>query len=298
MKAMIRILSIAPALAVAAGPLAGCCGKYKEQIASLEDQNAALVAERNEYKAAKEEVELKLASLMEYQKALENELEALGVDKAELAEKYQSAEEDLAAKMAELKKAQAEMEAVMADLQKKQKIIEEMKKKEAQNQARLATLKNMLSKFKKLIEGGKLKVKIKNGKMMLELPSAILFESGRANLSEEGMQTLGEVGAVLATIPDREFQVAGHTDNVPLGKGSKFKSNWELSTARAVAVVKYLQEVGVDPEQLSAAGYSEYQPTASNQSEEGRALNRRIEITLMPNLDELPDLSSLESEID
>jgi chemotaxis protein MotB len=155
----------------------------------------------------------------------------------------------------------------------------------------------MLAKFKALIEGGKLKVKIKNGKLMLELPSAILFPSGKAVLSEQGEQTLTEVAAVLATISGREFQVAGHTDNVPLGKGSKFKSNWHLSTARAVAVVSFLQDMGVAPTQLSAAGYSEYQPTADNDSDEGKAMNRRIEITLMPNLDELPDLSDLEKEI-
>jgi chemotaxis protein MotB len=189
------------------------------------------------------------------------------------------------------------MQALMADIEAKKKLIEEMKKKEAQAQARLATLKDMLAKFKSLIEGGKLKVKIKNGKMMLELPSAILFGSGRANLSEEGKSTLTEVAAVLATIPDREFQVAGHTDDVPLGKGNKFKTNWHLSAARAVAVVTFLQEMGVSPAQLSAAGYSEYQPAASNETEQGKAQNRRIEITLMPNLEELPDLSELEKEL-
>jgi chemotaxis protein MotB len=155
----------------------------------------------------------------------------------------------------------------------------------------------MLGKFQAMIESGKLKVKIKNGKMVLELPSAILFPSGKARLSEEGEMTLQEVAAVLATISDREFQVAGHTDNVPLGKGHKFKSNWELSTARAVAVVSFLQEMGVKPTSLSAAGYSEYQPATSNDTDEGKAQNRRIEITLMPNLDELPDLSDLEKEL-
>ncbi len=154
----------------------------------------------------------------------------------------------------------------------------------------------MLEKFKALIEGGKLKVKIKGGKMMLELPSAILFESGKADLSEMGKATLSEVAAVLVDIPDREFQVAGHTDNVPI-KSNKFPSNWELSTARAVEVVKFLQAMGVQPTSLSAAGYAEYKPSVGNDTEDGKAQNRRIEIILMPNLDELPDLSSLESEL-
>jgi chemotaxis protein MotB len=296
MKFTQRIVSTAAGLALVCGPLAGCCGKYKDQIAGLETENAKITKERNEYKDAKEELDLKLAGLMEYQQALEGELEALGVDKAMLAEKYKAAEGKLADKMAALEAAQTEMDEIMADLETKKKIITEMKKKEEQAEARLATLKNMLGKFKALIEGGKLKVKVKNGKLMLELPSAILFESGKADLSEQGMETLSEVAAVLSTIGDREFQVAGHTDDVPM-KSKKFPSNWELSTARAVAVVKYLEEMGVKPTNLSAAGYSEFQPATGNDTEEGKALNRRIEITLMPNLDELPDLSELEGEI-
>jgi len=182
------------------------------------------------------------------------------------------------------------------NLANQQKLIDDMRRKQAQAQKRLDTLKNMLSKFKSLIEGGKLKVRIRNGKLMLELPSAIMFDSGKAALSADGKSTLSEVAAVLSKIRKREFQVAGHTDNDPITSG-KFSSNWELSTARAVSVVKFLQERGMNPKALSAAGYSEYMPTAKNDSKEGKARNRRIEIILMPNLDELPDLSSLEKQI-
>ncbi len=282
-----RALIIATLAALVAS---GCCGKYKDQIAGLEDEVAGLKSDKKGLETAKADLEGRIASILEYQKALEAELDKLGGDKAALSAKFSDAQSNLAA-------AQADLEATMADLEAKQKLIEEMKKKEAAAQKRLGTLKNMLGKFKAMIESGKLKVKVKNGKMVLELPSAILFPSGKAALSEEGQATLGEVASVLSTIPDREFQVAGHTDNVPLGKGSKFKSNWELSTARAVAVVSYLQEMGVTPTSLSAAGYSEYQPATKNDSEEGKAQNRRIEITLMPNLDELPDLSDLEKEL-
>jgi chemotaxis protein MotB len=83
---------------------------------------------------------------------------------------------------------------------------------------------------------------------------------------------------------------------VPITSG-KFPSNWELSTARAVSVVTFLQEMGVNPAYLAAAGYGEYNPAADNTSEDGKAQNRRIEITLMPNLNELPDLSDLEKEL-
>jgi chemotaxis protein MotB len=268
----------------------GCCGKFKDQIAGLEDEVGGLKKDKKSLEATKADMETRIASILDYQKALEAEIDKLGGDKAALANKFKDAQSNL-------KAAQEDLEATMEDLEAKQRIIEEMKKKEEQAKKRLATLKNMLGKFKAMIESGKLKVKIKNGKMVLELPSAILFPSGKARLSEEGKITLGEVAAVLTQIPDREFQVAGHTDNVPLGKGHKFKSNWSLSTARAVAVVSFLQDSGVKPTSLSAAGYSEYQPAASNDTDEGKAQNRRIEITLMPNLDELPDLSDLEKEL-
>ena len=106
----------------------------------------------------------------------------------------------------------------------------------AKAKARIDMFKNMLAKFKKMQESGKIKIKIANNKMIVEMASAILFPSGKAKLSEEGETALGEVAAILATIGDRVFQVAGHTDNIPIDN-AKFASNWELSAARAVAVV-------------------------------------------------------------
>jgi len=248
---------------------------------------------QEEYESALKKIrdlEDQVSELDKMHKLDQERIDELGTENATMAAKL----EEMGVKLTDLS---GSLTATKADLEAKKKLIDEMKKKEEQAQKRLATLKDMLKKFKALIEGGKLKVKIKKGKMMLELPSAILFESGKADLSEEGEATLTEVASVLSTISDREFQVAGHTDDVPISSG-KFPSNWELSTTRAVEVVKFLQKMGVKPTNLSAAGYSEYQPTAKNDSEKGKAQNRRIEITLMPNLDELPDLSSLESELD
>jgi chemotaxis protein MotB len=174
------------------------------------------------------------------------------------------------------------------------KLIEDLRAKERQAQARLQTFRNMLEKFKKMIESGKLRVRIQRGRMVVELSENILFDSGRADLKKEGQAALQEVAGVLTSIPDREFQIAGHTDNVPI-KGPKFPSNWELSTARAVTVARFLASQKVPENRLSAAGYADTQPVASNDAPEGRAQNRRIEIVLMPNLDELPDLSALEA---
>jgi chemotaxis protein MotB len=158
---------------------------------------------------------------------------------------------------------------------------------------RLETFRAMLAKFKAMVQSGKIKIKISNNKMIVEMASAILFPSGKARLSNEGEEALTEVAGILATIGDRDFQVAGHTDNIPIKK-RRFKSNWALSSARAVAVVRHLIDNGMAAKNLSAAGYGDTQPVADNSTEKGRALNRRIEIVLQPNLDELPDLSSLE----
>ncbi|MDH5672872.1 MAG: OmpA family protein [Myxococcales bacterium] len=178
-------------------------------------------------------------------------------------------------------------------MQELNRLVEELRAKERQAQARLKTFQSMLDKFKKMIESGKLRVRIVRGRMVVELAENILFDSGKADLKEEGEVALQEVANVLASIEQRDFQIAGHTDDVPI-KSRRFPSNWELSTARAVRVTRYLGEHGVPTKRLSAAGYAETQPVESNETPEGRALNRRIEIVLMPNLDELPDLSSLE----
>ena len=173
--------------------------------------------------------------------------------------------------------------------------IEDLQARERQAQARLQTFRNMLEKFRNMIASGKLRVRIVRGRMVVELSENILFDSGRADLKSEGKTALEEVAGVLSSIADRNFQIAGHTDDVPIAS-ARFPSNWELSTARAVKVARYLEEKGVERARLSAAGYADSQPVASNETAEGRAQNRRIEIVLMPNLDELPDLSSLEQD--
>ena len=143
---------------------------------------------------------------------------------------------------------------------------------------------DVIARFQSMIAAGQLSVSIVRGRMVINLPQDILFPSGSATLNQEGRQTLTQVGEVLATILDRRFQVEGHTDNVPIST-ARFSSNWQLSAERALSVVTLLQDVGVLPESLSGAGYGEYQPVASNDDAEGRRLNRRIEIVMLPNLD-------------
>ena len=118
-------------------------------------------------------------------------------------------------------------------------------------------------------------------------------ERGRAVVADEGKDALAKVAKVLATMPaDRHFLVAGHTDNLPI-KTKKFQSNWELSTQRAVAVVRLLIDNGMKPSQVGAAAYAEYDPAADNATPDGQKQNRRIEIVVEPNLSELPSLEGL-----
>ena len=165
--------------------------------------------------------------------------------------------------------------------------------REAQAAKRLEEYNSMLKQLKSMIDSGKLKVRIVRNKMVIELPEAVLFASGSAKLKKEGVRVLAELGPVLASLKGREFQVGGHTDNKPI-RTKRFPSNWELAGARAIDVGELLIEYGVPGNRISAAAYADTQPVESNDTAEGRAKNRRIEIALQPNLDELPDLSSFD----
>jgi chemotaxis protein MotB len=173
------------------------------------------------------------------------------------------------------------------DLKATNQELDELRKQKAEAEKRLAAQKKLTERFRKMVDAGKVQIVLRGGLMIMKLPSGVLFASGKADLSPEGKAVLTEVAAVLKEFPDRKFVIGGHTDNVPL-KGSKYKDNWELATARALTVTKFLIEQGVSPKSLSAAGYGEFDPIADNGTDEGRQENRRIEIILVPNIDELP----------
>jgi chemotaxis protein MotB len=170
--------------------------------------------------------------------------------------------------------------------------LEELRKQKAAADARAATYRDLVAKLRTMIDAGQLKVVVRRGRMIIALPTDILFDSGRTEVKPIGKAALAAVAQVLATVPDRDFLVAGHTDNVPI-KTELFPSNWELSTRRAVEVVHYLVAQGMKPTVLAAAGYGEFDPIAANDSAEHRAQNRRIEIVLQPNIGDLPPLDDL-----
>ena len=183
----------------------------------------------------------------------------------------------------------ADRDALARKLGATKKEIEELRKARAAAEARTRTFRQLLARLKSMISSGKLKVEIRKGRMIVKMSDKILFDPGKKKLKKDGKAALKQLAAVLKDI-GRDYLVAGHTDNIPI-KTRRFRSNWELSAARAVEVVKFLQAEGIDPKQLAAAGYSEYDPVGDNSTDDGRRSNRRIEIVLMPNLGELPSIS-------
>jgi chemotaxis protein MotB len=159
---------------------------------------------------------------------------------------------------------------------------------EAQERGKL--IEDLEGKFKNMIDAGHLKVTTRHGRVVLQLHNDVLFDTGEADVKPLGKQALAEIATALRNVGGKRFQVAGHTDSAPITPATrkKYPSNWELSTARAIAVVKLLIADGVDPGVLSAAGFGSYDPVASNGSPEGQAKNRRIEIMLVPRIAALP----------
>jgi len=171
--------------------------------------------------------------------------------------------------------------------------MEQMKKRRQETEKRLAEFKELTSKFSKLVNAGKLSVKMVNGRMTVALSTDILFSSGSAKLSAEGVKSIKEVSVLLKTLDGRKYQIEGHTDNIPM-KSDSYPSNWELASARAITVVKTMIDAGLPAEQVSAASYADTQAVADNATPEGKKLNRRISIVIVPDLSGLPGNEEIE----
>jgi chemotaxis protein MotB len=165
----------------------------------------------------------------------------------------------------------------------------ELRKQRAETDKRMAAIDEIQKQFAKMIDTGALKVSARRGSLVLSLPAEVLFPSGVAELSKDGELKVLEVAFNLKKFPDRRFLVIGHTDNVPL-KNSVYKDNWELSTARALTVTRILAQGGMDKKNLTPAGAGEYDEMVPNASAAAMARNRRIEIWLLPAINELPPL--------
>ena len=182
---------------------------------------------------------------------------------------------------------------LLATIEERQAIIEELQhqveKERIAKEARLAKVKNtydqLVSALEQEIKRGELTINNLEGQLSVNLQNKILFDSGKTEIRKDGQKVLQSLGDVLNKFPDKALLIEGHTDNVQISSrlAETYPTNWELSTARATSVVHFLQDkVGLPGERLGAAGYSEYRPVASNETAEGKALNRRIQILLVP----------------
>jgi len=213
--------------------------------------------------------------------------DAAGKDRAAAAEAKTKAEA-AEAKRAELAPKLEKLETEKAELvTAKEELERNVQAKTGELEQLKGTADKLQAQMKEEIAKGDVRLSESGGKLRVDLVDKILFESGEAQISKRGEGVLAKVGAVLAQIDDKAIQVSGHTDNLPLGEKltATFPTNWELSTARAVTVVRFLAEkASVPAGRLVASGYGEWSPIASNKTAAGRARNRRIEILLTPAL--------------
>ena len=164
--------------------------------------------------------------------------------------------------------------------------------------ARLREAKSMLeSRLRREIDSDQVQLSMEDRGLVITFVAEVLFDSGKAKLSPEGENMLSKVaGVIKEEVSDNDVGVEGHTDNEPI-KYSGWKSNWELSTARATSVLHYLVDnCGLEPDKLSATGYGEYRPVASNDTPEGMQQNRRVEIIIKPLPEAKVSYSSKDSE--
>ncbi|MCO4743138.1 MAG: OmpA family protein [Proteobacteria bacterium] len=188
----------------------------------------------------------------------------------------------------------AEAGALAEDIEAMKQALAEAELRKARADAALESYRDLVARFQSLIDAGTLRVKIVDGRMVVELATDILFPPGSSTLSRNGRTALTDVAKVLASIPGRTYQVAGHTDNVPIST-ERFPSNWHLGASRSIAVVRVLERGGLGPDRVSAASFAEFQPVDTNRTSEGKAANRRIEIVVVPDLSDLPGYEELES---
>ena len=203
-------------------------------------------------------------------------------------------EEDIAAslegKLGKSKSTRKQLEGHVAEMKQ---ALQALNNEKLEAEKRIKEFEELTTKFKSLTDTGKIAIKIVDGQMVVAMSSDVLFGTGSSKLSPEGLSTIKQVAPLLVSVPNRRFQIEGFTDNVPI-KTAKYPSNWELASARAMTVLKAMLDAGMPPDRVSAASFGETHPVASNDTEQGRAANRRIEIVVVPDLSTLPGYAQLQ----
>lgn len=224
---------------------------------------------------------------------LQKRYDSLEKDQERAKAKISELEAIIAQLEQDLGKASANKKTMSASIQHMKDALKEASARKKEVEKRLDEFRKLISRFKTLTEAGELSIQIKDGRMVVVLPSDVLFKSGSSRLSDKGTETIKKVSELLVSIGDKQFQVEGHTDNVPI-RSKKYPSNWELASARALTVLKIMVGAGMPENRISAASFGDTKPVASNDSKAGRSLNRRIDIVVIPDLSLLPGYDELQ----
>ncbi|HET8931863.1 MAG TPA: OmpA family protein [Polyangiales bacterium] len=282
--------------------VSGCVttGAYDKKVSELEklraDDNKAHAESERALQARIQELESELAAKSQTLLATVQERDELKKqldDGTALVGELKSRLEKLGQNVDKLTGEKGQLAQGLEDAKNR---LEELRRQKTAAETSAATFRKLVERLRSMIDAGKLQVVIRDGRMLIALPDAVLFDSGKTEVKTDGQGALVQVANVLSSIDDRDFLVAGHTDTNPIHT-KEFPSNWELSTARAVKVTQFLIAHGMQPGVLAAAGYGEFDPVAANDTPEHRAQNRRIEIVLQPNLADLPSLDPAGSQL-
>jgi chemotaxis protein MotB len=249
-------------------------GGLRQRCDMLTADNAALNAEHEKLKGDKQ--------------TLQKDKEALLIDKAELEKILKAKSDMLSQNISELRQKITTLETendnleaanrkMKADITNLQNVKEEKVKEVS------STYEKLLQNMKSEIAQGQVTISELKGKLTVNMEAAVLFDSGKADVKSDGLVILLKMVGTLKGVKDKAIRIEGHTDNVQISGAlaRQFPTNWELSAARAINVTRYLQQQGIDPAYLSAAAFAEFRPVADNGDKEGRAKNRRIEMTLV-----------------
>ena len=209
----------------------------------------------------------------------------------EAQSKLLTKEDELNKLSQDLQKKERELNKAQKDLDERSARVSELEKIIHQKDSLVTAIKNKVQKALTGLEGDGLTIEQRNGKIYISLEEDLLFASGKYIVNQNGVSALNKLSAALVSQQDLEILVEGHTDNVKGSGKGVIKDNWDLSVMRATSVVKILLDnKGLNPLQLTAAGRGEHNPIATNESVEGRKMNRRIEMIISPNLDDLYDI--------
>ena len=262
--------------------------------AEFDSVNKSLTAERDQLKADRDKLQADCTATSNNLKALQDSYTALEKNSNDVLEANMAKNRDLLAQLDTKEKAlaaeQDRLNKLSSELASNTKRLNELESMIAAKDAAMKKLKDTLSKALNAFEGKGLTIYQKNGKVYVSMENKLLFQTGSWAVGNEGRKAVVEVGKVLAQNPDITVLIEGHTDNDKiLGNiGGGIENNWDLSTKRATAIVNILCENGgIRKQNLTAAGRGEFAPLLSNDTNEGKAKNRRIEVILTPKLEEI-----------